>query len=419
MSVAPVVQSRRKKSVGRQMNGMAWILVLATLTVGCAPARQVKYDSVEVVQAEAEISELALLDVGILIFDPGVDEDQELPDGFVFPDVRRAEARYMPYHLKKTLEGTGLWGSVWVLPERSEAVDLLVWGRVDHSDGLEVELRIAAWDSTGREWLNKVYKTKIPEKAYSKYRDLTQDPYQNVYNEIANDLIDERQRLADKELETIRNVTELRFAAELVPTAFGEHLEEDDGQYRILRLPAADDPMVMRMRAVREREYTFVDTLNEYYASLYYELGPPYEDWRKMSREETINYKELKRSARMRQLLGLAAILGAVAYEANGGGNSAITTTSILGGMEGLRSGFGKSSEAKLHGESIKELGLSFDSEAEPMVVEIEGQTRRLTGNVEEKYREWRRLLHEIYASETGFISQADPVQDGQQISFD
>ena len=412
-------KSTGRKAIRPMAIGMSRVLILVILTVGCAPARQVKYDSVEVVRAETEISEVALLDVGILVFDPGVDEDQETPEGFVFPDVRRAEARYMPYHLKKTLEGTGLWGSVWVLPARSEAVDLVVWGRVDHSDGLQVELRIAAWDSTGREWLNKVYKTRIPEKAYSTYRDLTQDPYQNVYNEIANDLIAERQRLAEKQLQTIRNVTELRFAAELVPTAFGEHLAEDDGQYRILRLPAEDDPMVMRMRAVREREYTFVDTLNEYYASLYYEMGQPYEDWRKMSREETINYKELKRSARMRQLLGLAAILGAVAYEANGGGNSAITNTSILGGIEGIRSGFGKSTEANLHGESIKELGSSFDSEAEPLVVEVEGQTRRLTGNVEEKYREWRRLLHEIYASETGIISQANPDQDGQQMSYD
>jgi len=395
------------------------LLLLAVVISSCAASRKVKYDSIEAVHAETELPEVALLDVGIVIFDPGVDENQEPGKDFVFPDVRRAEARYMPYHLKKTLEATGHWGSVWVLPERSEAVDLLISGRVDHSDGLEVELRIGAWDSTGREWINKTYKTRIPEKAYSKYRDLNQDPYQNIYNEIANDLVAERGRLSDKKLETIRSVAELRYAADLVPTAFADHLEEDDGNYRIRRLPAEDDPMLMRMQAVREREYLFVDTLNEYYAGLYYELSPPYENWRKMSREETINYQELKRSARMRQLLGLAAILGAVAYEANGGGNSAITTTAILGGFEGIKSGFGKSAEASLHGESLKELGSSFDSEAEPLVVEVEGQTRRLTGTVEEKYREWRRLLREIYASETGFITQADPVQDAPESSYD
>ncbi len=401
----------------RRLWPVALLLMVMIAAAACAPSRNIKYDTVVAVQAETEIAEVALLDVGILIFDPGVDEGQEAPENFVFPDVRRAEARYMPYHLKKTLEATGLWGSVWVLPEPSEAVDVLVWGRVDHSDGLEVKLRIGAWDATGKEWLNKSYRTRIPEKAYSKYRDLTQDPYQNIYNEIANDLLAQRERLSERKLQTIRTVAELRFAADLVPAAFADHLEEHDGKYRIRRLPAEDDPMFMRMRAVREREYTFVDTLNEYYAELYYELSPPYEDWRKMSREETINYRELKRSARMRQLLGLAAILGAVAYEANGGGNSAITNTALLGGFEGIRSGFAKSTEANLHGESLKELGSSFDSEAEPLIVEVEGQTRRLTGTVEEKYREWRRLLREIYASETGFVTQANPISQDPQAS--
>jgi len=378
----------------------------------CAGSRTITYETVDVVKAEAEIPNYALLDVGILIFDPGVAPDQEDGEDNVFPDVRRAEARYMPYHLKKTLEGTGLWGSVWVLPERSDAIDLLVWGRIDKSDGLEVKVRIAAWDATGKEWLNKVYDDRIPQKAYSKYRDLTVDPYQNMYNEIANDLLVIRKRLSEKDLRTVRNVAELRFAADLVPSAFAENLAEKNGKYTIRRLPAVDDPMVQRMRAVRDREYTFVDTLNEYYASLYYEMSPPYEDWRKMSREETINYQELKRSARMRQLLGFAAILGAVMYESQGSGNAAITNTAVLMGVQGIMSGFEKSAEAKEHGESLRELGESFDSEAEPLVIEVEGQTRRLTGTAEQKYIEWRRILREIYSSETGFILADDSPQE-------
>jgi hypothetical protein len=400
------------------MRGMG-VVLLALIVVGCSTARTVQYENIEMVRAETEIAEAALLDVGILIFDPGVDEDQEEAEDFIFPDVRRAEARYMPYHLKRTLEDAGHWGAVWVLPQSNDAVDLLVWGRVDHSDGLTVKIRIGAWDATGKEWLNKTYDTRIPEKAYSQYRDTTRDPYQNIYNEIANDLLAKRQDLSEKQLETIRATTELRFAAALVPTAFTSYLEEEDGLYSIRRLPAEDDPIVSRMRAVREREYAFVDTLNEYYAGLYYEMAPPYENWRKMSREETLNYQEMRRSARLRQLLGLAAILGAVAYEANGGGNSAITSTAVLGGIQGFKSGFEKSAEAKLYGESLKELGSSFDSEAEPLVIELEGQTRRLTGTIEEKYREWRKLLREIYASETGFDFSADPVQDGSQSDYD
>jgi hypothetical protein len=388
------------------------------LSSGCATSRTVKYDEVDAIQADTEVAEFALLDVGVMLFDPGVPEGQEQADGFVFPDVRRAEARFMPYHLKRTLESTGLWGSVWVLPERSDAVDLLVWGRVDRSDGLEVEVRVGAWDATGKEWLNKKYKSRVPEKAYSKYRDMSEDPYQNLYNEIANDLLSRRRAMSEKELKTVRQVAELRFAANLVPAAFASHLEEDDGEYRLLRLPAIDDPMLQRMRAVREREYTFVDTLNEYYAGLYYEMSPPYENWRKMSREEMLNYQELKRSARMRQLLGLAAILGAVAYEASGGGNSAITNTAILGGIEGIRSGFGKSTEADMHGESLKELGNSFEAETEPLLIEVEGQTRRLTGTAEEKYQEWRRILREIFASETGLPPPVDATTEPPQTGY-
>ncbi len=376
----------------------------ALLLGGCAASRQVQYEQVALERAQGVVAESSRLDVGIVVFDPGLAEDGNGdPKNFVFPEVRRAEARYMAYHLKSTLESTSYWGSVWVLPERSDAVDVLVWGRVDRSNGLEVKLRVGAWDATGKEWLNKTYDTRVPEKAYSKYRDLTQDPYQNVYNEIANDLLAARDKLAERDLVEVRRVAEMRYAADLVPAAFEETLAQDrDGIYELKRLPAEDDPMLARMRAVREREYLLVDTLNEYYASLYYDLSTPYEDWRKMSREETLRYQELKRSARMRQLLGLAAILGAIAYEGSGGDNSAITMTGIIGGIEGLKSGFGKAAEADIHRESIRELGASFESEAEPVVVEIEGQTRRLTGTAEEKYKEWRRLLHEIYTAETG-----------------
>ncbi len=378
-------------------------------------SRTVEYEEVDLQTAAAEVPPQALLNVGIMIFDPGIPASIEKQEKtMVFPEVRRAEARYMPYHLKGTLERTGYWGSVWVIPEASNAVDVLVWGRVEQSDGYNVKLRVGAWDASGREWLNREYKTQVPAKAYSQYRDPTQDPYQNVYNEIANDLLEARDKLDTEELATIHEIANLRYAADLVPAAFGAYLEKDKvGTYEVIRLPAADDPMVARLDAVREREYTLVDSLNEYYAGLYYDLSVPYEDWRKMSREESLRYQEIKRSARLRQLLGAAAILGAIAYEGSGGSNSAITMTGVLAGFEGLKSGFGLSTEADVHKDSIRELGESFDAEAEPLVVEVEGQTRRLTGSAEQKYQEWRRILREIYATETGEVLSAELPQPG------
>jgi len=384
---------------------LAGALAVASLA-GCSVGRTIQYEQTDLVRAAAEVPDDERLDVGIMLFDPGIPDDatpEELEKKLIFPDVRRAEARYMPYHLKTTLEASGQWGSVWVVPERSDAVDLTVWARIDKSDGLDAALRVGAWDATGREWLNRNYSTTVPEKAYSKYREAGQDPYQSLYNEIANDLLEIRRKMSSKELATVRNVAELRYGAELVPAAFADLLEQDkSGIYRLRRLPADNDPMVARMDAVREREYALADTLNEYYANLYYDIGKPYEDWRKMSREEMIRYKDLRRSAFIRGTAGALALLAAIVYEGNGGGNSAITMAGVLGGFEGIRSALEKRGEANISLESIKEGGVGFNAEAETVVVEVEGQTRRLTGTAEARYEEWRRLLREIYSAETG-----------------
>lgn len=383
---------------------------------GCSVGRTIDYEQTDLTRAAAEVPDDERLDVGIMLFDPGIPADatpEELEKKLVFPDVRKAEARYMPYHLKTTLEASGQWGSVWVVPERSDAVDVTVWARIDKSDGLDVTLRVGAWDATGREWLNKAYSTTVPEKAYSKYREAGQDPYQSLYNQIANDLLEVRRKSSAKELATVRNVAELRYGAELVPAAFADLLEQDkSGQYNLRRLPAENDPMVARMNAVREREYSLADALNEYYANLYYDIAKPYEDWRKMSREEMIRYKDLRRSAFIRGTAGALALLAAVLYEGGGGGNSAITMAGVLGGFEGIRSALEKRSEATLSLEAVKEGGAGFNAEAESVVVEVEGQTRRLTGTAEARYQEWRRLLREIYSAETGIPlpAEAEPV---------
>ena len=381
------------------------ILVIAALSSGCAVNRSIQYEHEEIVRAETEIPDAARLDVGIMLFDPGVPEDiEDREKDLVFKEVREAEARYMPFHLKSTLEASGHWGSVWVVPESdaAEAVDLFVWGRIDKSNGLTVELQVGAWDATGREWLNNKYKTDVPDSRYGEILDQSQDAYQTIYNQIANDLLAMRESLDQTSLTRIRDVSNMRYAASLVP-AYETYIEADkNGQYTLKRLPAEDDPMMARLQQVREREYLLMDTVNEYYAGLYYELGDPYEDWRQEAQQEMKHFQAQRRAARMRTLMGLAAIVGAVAYEGGGGSNSAISTAAIIGGIEGIKSGLGKYSQAGIHKDAIRELGGSFGAEAEPLVVEVEGQTRRLTGSAEEQYKEWRRLLREIYTRETG-----------------
>ena len=372
-------------------------------------AKTIQYEKVGLDRAQIELPPEELLDIGILLFDPNIPEEE---DDFIFPEIRKAEARYMPFHLKKTLQDTGFWGGVWVLPEISEAIDLIVTGRIEVSDGLDISIRIGVWDITGKEWINKVYSSTIAQSSYSKRRDLTQDPYQNVYNKIANDLVKIKQQYETEQLERISEIGDIRFAAELIPNVYNEYLVKDKKNiYKAQRLPDDDDAIMQRVYNIQEREFLLLDTLNEYYAQLYENISQPYEDWRKLSREDMITYQELKKSARTRQLLGAAALLGAIASDGDSRASSTMRQMAIYGGMEAMRSGFGKASEAKIYKESMKELGTAFDSQAEPLIIELEGQTIRLTGNAQEKFLEWRKLLKQIYIDETGFQISDSSVQ--------
>ena len=385
------------------------VVFIFIFSLSVVDAKTIQYEKVGLDRAQIELPPEELLDIGILLFDPNIPEEE---DDFIFPEIRKAEARYMPFHLKKTLQDTGFWGGVWVLPEISEAIDLIVTGRIEVSDGLDISIRIGVWDITGKEWVNKVYSSTIAQSSYSKRRDLTQDPYQNVYNKIANDLVKIKQQFETEELERISEIGDIRFAAELIPNVYNEYLVKDKKNiYQAQRLPDDDDAIMQRVYNIQEREFLLLDTLNEYYAQLYENISQPYEDWRKLSREDMITYQELKKSARTRQLLGAAALLGAIASDGDSRASSTMRQMAIYGGMEAMRSGFGKASEAKIYKESMKELGTAFDSQAEPLIIELEGQTIRLTGNAQEKFLEWRKLLKQIYIDETGFQISDSSVQ--------
>ncbi len=379
------------------------------LVSGLLYAKTIQYEKISLERAQIEIPEEELLDIGILLFDPNIpDEDKEL----IFPEIRKAEARYIPYHLKKTLQDSGFWGGVWVLPEKSEAIDLIISGRIEVSNGLDVSIRIGAWDITGKEWVNKVYSSTIAQSSYSKRRDLTQDPYQNIYNKIANDLVQIKQDLKQQELQRINEIGDIRFAAELIPGVYKDYLTKNKKNiYEAVRLPDNEDSIMQRVYNIQEREFLLLDTLNEYYAQLYENISQPYENWRKLSREDMITYEELKKSARTRKMLGAAALIGAIVSDGDSQASKSMQQMAIYGGMEAMKSGFSKTSEAKIYKESMKELGTAFDTEAEPLIIELEGQTIRLTGSAQEKFLEWRKLLKQIYTDETGFLISTPSVQ--------
>ena len=381
------------------------VLFLALLVLSaCATMQSKVADHVRPMVAAQELDSAELLDVAIVVFDSNELTDKEISELGLSEEIRRAEERYMPIQLKYTMQRTGYWGAVRVVPAPSKA-HLQVRGTIVHSDGERLNLEIEAYDSRNVKWFEKTYSEELRLSEYSGIAPEKKDPFQDVYNTIANDLATHRDKLTAEDFRQIQQVSELRAAHDMAPDAFDGHLEVDqDGRFEIVRLPAESDPMLQRVRAIQLRDDMMVDTINSYYEVYYDDLWQPYSDWRKLYNEELVAMKEIKKQALTRQLLGLAAIVGGVAMSTNSNtSSSGLPGVMVVGGAAAIYSGFQKSQEARIHRDVIEELSISFTSEAEPLVVEVVGETVRLTGTAEQQYKQWRQMLREIYASETGF----------------
>ena len=160
----------------------------------------------------------------------------------------------------------------------------------------------------------------------------------------------------------------------------------------------------MRMDRIRERDYALLDTINEHYSLFADNMSEPYTNWRRYSYAELEAEDEARAPRITRKLLGAAAIVGGlvVGSEASTYAGQAAATGAIFGGAYAVKSGFDKGAEVKMHSDSLKQFGESFQAEVQPMVVEVEGRTLQLKGTAEEQYHEWRRLLKELYENETG-----------------
>ena len=365
-------------------------------------------NDVQIEKPVSEINESQLLDVWVESFDPGeLQEDDDDAKGLSV-DIREAEARYMSVLLRDTMEKTGYWGAVRVVPRDTEGGEVLVQGTILESDGERLELKIIALDATGREWFSSTYEAKVSLQAYQDAERAGKEVFQALFNAIANDLAAYRATLTAEDILTVRRIAELRFAADLAPDVFSDYLQRsDDDQFTIVRLPAEGDPMVRRVSAIRERDFLLIDTLNGHFDNFNQNMQEPYAQWRKTRLEELESLRAIEREARNRKLIGAAAIIGAIAIEALGGDSTRAATGTlrdvmVVGGAYAIKTGFDKDSETTIHRDAIEELGDSFSAETKPLVVEVEGETHELTGSAEVQYVKWRALLKQIYAAETG-----------------
>jgi len=387
-----------------------WLLVAAlTLAalLGCAtgPVKQV-VEPTDAIRVDRALPEAALLDVGIQVFETAAITAAEAREQSTDPKILEAEARFIPFHLKKTLQETGQWGAVRVVPARAEEVDVSVSGKLIESNGERLRVEIKVVDATGRVWFHNEYVAEATEKSYEALdKKQDRDPYQDLYNRVANDMLAYRQLLNANDVSAIRQVAQLKFARSVVPYAFDSYLVQDrDGILRVSRLPAENDPMFERVNRILAREHMFIDTVNIYYGNLYDDMRQPYGQWRRSYLQELNKKRELERQVWERRVLGAAAIVGAafVGSNSRSGGSAAASNLLIIGGFEIIRSSGQLANDARVHESALKELGVSFKGDVAPVLADVEGRTLKLSGSVDAQYAQWRETLQELFAAETG-----------------
>ena len=361
---------------------------------------------IQLLTPSTPIPESFLLDVGIPTFNDGLYLTDD--DDLVFPEVRYAESIYFANQLAKVLERSGAWGAVRVIPNDLVITDVFVKAIILHSDGEKMSLEVSVSDISGKIWFTKKYQKVAGKLAYDrKMKSSLGDPFQNVFTQIANDMLMTRENLANKNVQDLRNISELKFAEKFSPDAFSNYMTTNKkGIVSLTSLPSENDTLLERVRKIRQRDYVYIDTMQDYYDSFSQQMHFAYQDYRTATYDSVVRSRQLDRQGNRRIVAGIGSILAGIYGRTQAEtrlASDAGAATAAVGGFI-LKSGLEKKQQAASFDESIAEMGSSLESEIAPQVIALEDRTITLTGTVKAQYDQWQKLMEQIYIQERGSI---------------
>ena len=395
---------RELVSLPARLLQISFLILVAMMLSACATYEYHSTENVPISRMEAEaalaVAEDQLLDVGIVVFDPGVDIMDDV--SAAYSNVRESEAVWFTGLLKGALDRSRAWGLVRAVPSSEQLSDVTVSGRIVDSSGEVLAIQISVQDASGKVWFANEYSERASSYSYDPNVDLKRDPFQGLFNRVANDMFDVLASLGDSELSSIREITKVRFAREFAPASFAGFLaQNEEGEYSLQRVPAANDPMMLRVDKIQARNELFLDVIQDYYRVFSRNMSSPYEEWRKLSYKEVVRERQLRKQAKTEKIAGVAVV--ALGLLASGSNSRATRFGGHIGMWKGatlFAKGFMTQIEASLHAEAVRELGESLEAELEPSVIDLQDRSVTLTGTVQDQYREWRRILTEMFEAE-------------------
>lgn len=342
------------------------------------------------------VAESQLLDIAIgqFTFDPPMLK-RGSPD-LQLVAVREAESRYMPVMLRHTLTQSGAWGVIHVLPVVNRSYDLRVDAEILQSESHTLSLRVAVFDATGARWFENVYTEHVGSAVHSEDALGVNDPFDGLYNRIANDMLVELQQRDAERLAAIRNVAELQFGNEFAPDVYGTYLTTDrKGIATGTRMPPANDPAVVHLQQIRQRDRAFHDVLQRHYVEFARKVGDSYFEYRRQGYRELRELQQQQRSAR-NDIVGGAVLLG-VAVATSNIDDALATIGSATAAAVGVVKIVQGVTNYSTDSPFLAELEESFSNDVVSETIAFDEEVVILSGSVESLYEQWKDLLRELF----------------------
>ena len=344
------------------------------------------------------------LDVIVPVFDPNIPKDSDQYEKLgIWPELRRTEAIRFAVALKNELDNTNVFANVRTTPDVAVSGDLYVTGKIIKSNGEDVEIAVQVHDISGARWMKKSYKHRVKEYHWQNVRQAGKDPYQPVFQKVAKDVAALLKKKSNDDLATVRAISEIQFASTFAPESFGHHLRQQNKRIKLASLPAVDDPMLVRTRAIRVLDGQYMEKVQDHYDQFVAETNPSYVAWQEHSMSSAKAEREAKSKAGLQALGGLLLLVGAAAAADNSSDDTltnAAVAGAAVGGIMLMQDSFASNAEGKYHRGNLMELGSSLNLEVAPQVVQIEDTTYTMQGDLKAQLRQWRTFLKQFYALE-------------------
>ena len=189
------------------------------------------------------------------------------------------------------------------------------------------------------------------------------------------------------------------------PEAFNSYVKEKaNGTLTLERLPATDDSLLQRVEKIRQRDYLYIDSMQDYYDEFSQRMHFPYQDFRRSSFDSVVKARQLKKQGNRQLIAGVGAVLAGI-YGRSQAETAAVSDASTITAISGgylVKSGLNKKQQAATYTEAVAEMGSSLEAEIAPRVIALEDQTITLSGSVQAQYQQWQQLLQQIFQQERG-----------------